>query len=246
MRPMSSALRLFAAGAFIVSTLAVSSVVLAQEPEAFVQPRHLPPHAQNLPHKPAKQHARARKPEAKTLAHALPADMSKPEAADAADAAAVQAASQADEVGAAVVPRAAAPQAQPIPAEVQQFCTSNAAVAGQARIAWEAAKLKELETKLRQRISELDAKRGEYEEWMRKREEALKKARENVVAIYQRMRPDAAALQLAAMDDEMAAAVLVKLKPASASAILNEMEPGRAARLTATMAGANPADGKKT
>jgi flagellar motility protein MotE (MotC chaperone) len=143
-------------------------------------------------------------------------------------------------------PQAAA-DAAGIPPEVMQFCSNNAAIAGQARIAWEAAKLKDLEMKLRQRVAELEAKRAEYEEWLRKRDEALKKAEENIVLIYSKMRPEAAAQQLAAMDDDIAAAVLTKLKPGNASAILNEMDPGRAARLTATMVGTNTAtDGKKS
>jgi flagellar motility protein MotE (MotC chaperone) len=134
-----------------------------------------------------------------------------------------------------------------VPAEIKQFCTNNVVAAGQARVAWEAAKLKELETKLRQRIEELESKRAEYEEWLHKRDEAMKKAEEGVVAIYARMRPDAAAPQLAAMDDVMAAAFLAKLKPSVASAILNEMDPGRAARVTGAMVGGNsPADGKKS
>ena len=52
------------------------------------------------------------------------------------------------------------------------------------------------------------------------------------------MRPDAAAVQLAALDEETAAAVLTKLEPRTASVILNEMDPARAARLTATIGGA--------
>jgi flagellar motility protein MotE (MotC chaperone) len=139
------------------------------------------------------------------------------------------------------------PTSAEVPTEVKQFCANNVVAAGQARVAWEAAKLKELETKLRQRIEELESKRAEYEDWLHKRDEAMKKAEESVVAIYARMRPDAAAPQLAAMDDVMAAAFLAKLKPSIASAILNEMDPGRAARLTGAMVGANsPADGKKS
>jgi flagellar motility protein MotE (MotC chaperone) len=138
------------------------------------------------------------------------------------------------------------PDADTMPPEIQQFCTNNVAAAGQVRVAWEAAKLKELEAKVRQRIAELEAKRAAYEDWLHRRDEALKKAEENVVAIYTKMRPDAAALQLAAMDDDMAAAVLAKLKPSNASAILNEMDPGRAAHLTAAMVGATPAADKNT
>ena len=52
-----------------------------------------------------------------------------------------------------------------------------------------------------------------------------------MLRIYARMRPDAAALQLAALDEETAAAVLTKLEPRTASLILNEMDPAQAARL---------------
>jgi flagellar motility protein MotE (MotC chaperone) len=224
--------------------LTMSSRVLAQEPEAAVQRRNLAApgqHQQPKPRKPLKPHAKAGTSEGRAIAHATPGEAPNQEATDGPM---VQDAGR-NETGQAVAEKPASQQ-QTLPPEVQQFCGNNAAAAGQARVAWEAGKLKELETKLRQRIAELEAKRAEYEEWLRKREEALKKAGENVVAIYTRMRPDAAALQLAAMDDDMAAAVLAKLKPSNASAILNEMEPGRAARLAATMAGLNAADGKKT
>lgn len=142
-----------------------------------------------------------------------------------------------------VVPADAKPQMT----EIQRFCTNNAATAGDARAAWQAAKLVELEEQIKQRIAELDAKRTQYQEWLRKRDEAMKKAEDGVVAIYSRMRPDAAALQLAAMEDVMAAALLAKLPPRTASAILNEIEPGRAARLTNTMVGSRMSpDGKKS
>ncbi len=136
---------------------------------------------------------------------------------------------------------------KPQMSEIQKFCSNNVATAGDAKVAWQAAKLKELEEQLKQRIGELDTKRAEYEEWLRKRNEAMRKAEDGIVAIYSRMRPEAAASQLSAMDDEMAAALLTKLSPRNASAILNEIEPGRAARLTNTMVGANVvASGKKS
>jgi len=140
-----------------------------------------------------------------------------------------------------------AAEGKPQMTDIQRFCLNNAASAGDARAAWQAAKLVELEAQIKQRIAELDAKRAEYEEWLKKRDEALKKAEDGIVAIYSRMRPDAAALQLSAMDDMMAAMLLTRLPPRTASAILNEIEPGRAARLTNTMSGANAmSDGKKS
>jgi flagellar motility protein MotE (MotC chaperone) len=131
--------------------------------------------------------------------------------------------------------------------EIRQFCTNNALAAGAARIAWQAAKLTELDTKLKQRIAELETKRAEYEAWLKKREEALNKAQDDVVAIYAKMPAEAAASQLAAMDDEMAAAVLAKLNSRVAGAILAEMDPDKAAHLTNAMLGsATAGDGKKS
>jgi flagellar motility protein MotE (MotC chaperone) len=138
-------------------------------------------------------------------------------------------------------------EAKPASAELQQFCANNAAIIGDARIVWQASKLRDLEAQIRQRLAELEARKAEYVAWLHKRDEALRQATESVVAIYARIRPDAAAPQIAAMDDAMAAAILVKLSPRVAGAILNEMEVGRAARLTRMMAGPDAApDGKKS
>ncbi len=129
--------------------------------------------------------------------------------------------------------------------DVQQFCVNNAALLGDARIAFQTARLTEIETQIRQRLAELEAKKAEYEAWLRKRDEAMKQAADGVVAIYAKMRPEAAALQLAAMDDPVAAAILAKLPSRAAGAILNEMEPGRAARLTRVIADPDAAPDQK-
>jgi len=130
--------------------------------------------------------------------------------------------------------------------EVRMFCSNTVSIAGAARVAWQASKLQELEARLQQKIDELEAKRAEYEAWMQKREDALKKANDQIVAIYSKMAPEAAANELSQMDDALAAAVLVKLNTRSASAILGEMDPARAAHLTDEMVGANLGDGKKS
>lgn len=57
--------------------------------------------------------------------------------------------------------------------DIQRFCSNNAATAGDARAAWQAAKLIELEEQVKQRIAELEAKRAEYEQWLKKREEVM-------------------------------------------------------------------------
>ena len=117
----------------------------------------------------------------------------------------------------------------------QQYCVNIADQAADARFAWQAKTINELEKEIDKRLAELETKRAEYQEWTKKREEILAKASEHVVSIYAKMRADAVALQLAVLDDEIASAVLVKLNARTASAILNEMEPGRAAQLTKAM-----------
>ena len=53
------------------------------------------------------------------------------------------------------------------------------------------------------------------QKWVTRRDEFLKQgATTSLVPIYSRMRPDAAALQLAVMDEETAAAVLLEARAA--------------------------------
>ena len=112
-----------------------------------------------------------------------------------------------------------------------QYCTNIADAAADARFALQKQALADMEKEIEGRLKVLEAKRAEYEEWLRRRNEGLEKADETIVMIYSRMRPDAAALQLTNMDEEIAAAVIAKLNPRVASSVLNEMDPGRAAQL---------------
>jgi flagellar motility protein MotE (MotC chaperone) len=120
----------------------------------------------------------------------------------------------------------------------QRYCVNVADAAADARIAWQQAKLAEAEQKIGKRIAALEAKTAEYKAWLERRNEFSRKATETLVQIYAQMEPDAAALQLAEMNEETAAALLVKLDPPASGAILNEMQPGKAARLSGTIAGA--------
>ncbi|KQP30046.1 MgtE protein [Methylobacterium sp. Leaf104] len=115
------------------------------------------------------------------------------------------------------------------------YCASIADAAADARFAWQKEQLAALEKQVEERIAALEAKRAEYETWLARRDAFLAKADEGVVAIYTKMRADAAALQLANMPDEGAAAILTKLNARTASAILSEMEAARAAQLARMM-----------
>jgi flagellar motility protein MotE (MotC chaperone) len=142
----------------------------------------------------------------------------------------------------------APPKLPPPPApphEVAQFCGGIADAAVDARLAWQLKELEKAENQLRDRIAEVEAKRAEYEQWMALRDEFLKKAEAGVVEIYSRMKPEAAALQIASMADETAAAVLAKLSPRNSSAIFGEMDPARAAHLADLLGGMRRADDGK-
>ncbi|MCJ2048313.1 MotE family protein [Methylobacterium sp. J-070] len=112
-----------------------------------------------------------------------------------------------------------------------QYCAGIASAAADARFTWQKEALAALAKDVEARIGQLEAKRAEYETWLKRRQAFLAKADESVTAIYAKMRPEAASQQLTAMDTEAAAAILTRLEPRVASAIMNEMDPGRAARL---------------
>jgi flagellar motility protein MotE (MotC chaperone) len=124
------------------------------------------------------------------------------------------------------------------------YCRNIANPAADARYARQADALADMQKALDDRIAALEKKRAEYEEWVTRRQQFLSRADESVVAIYSQMRPDAAAQQIAVMEEEAAAAILSKLAPRTASAILNEMDAAIAAHLTNVMAGL-PADERK-
>ncbi|WFU74302.1 MULTISPECIES: MotE family protein [unclassified Bradyrhizobium] len=150
--------------------------------------------------------------------------------------------------GSVTAPPKPAPAQAAVPAdnEVALFCSNVADPAVDARLAWQLKELEKAEAQLRERIAEVEAKRAEYEKWMALRDDFLKKAEAQVVEIYSRMKPDAAATQIAGMADETAAAVLAKLNPRTSSAIFNEMDTARAAHLADLLGGMRRVDDGKT
>jgi flagellar motility protein MotE (MotC chaperone) len=132
-------------------------------------------------------------------------------------------------------------------ANVRKYCTNIAAAATDARFAWQSKKLQELDLQIKARIAELDAKQAELKSLIDKHEAISKQAREALVGIYSKMKPETAAPQISALDDDMAVAVLAALSPRQASAIFDEMTPPeRAAKLAGLLANplAPPADKK--
>ncbi|MDX2308823.1 MAG: hypothetical protein NW216_11340 [Hyphomicrobium sp.] len=138
---------------------------------------------------------------------------------------------------------AAGPEAakkSPVPSTrhlADTFCrvVIDAAVAG--KLAEEKRKAEILRSEIEARIGDLEKAIEKHETWLAKRNDFQDKATANLVEVYARMDTDAAAERLSAIDDGVAAAILVKLPPKSASAVLGAMQADRAGRLTAFMAG---------
>ena len=123
----------------------------------------------------------------------------------------------------------------PAASGAQRYCDNIAAVAAEARFAWQTRKLTELQGQVSGRIAELEKKQAELEASLGRRDEAMRKARDTLITVYAKMDPEAAAGQLALLDDGLAAAVLTQLTPKQSSLILNEIKPERASQLVSAM-----------
>ena len=122
--------------------------------------------------------------------------------------------------------------------DIERFCSNIVDEARDRRYAIQEAELEALQKDVDQRIAAMEEKRVEYEAWLQRRNDFLDQAQGNLVDIYATMRPDAAAERLAAVDIELAAAILMKLQARDAGVILNEMDSKAAATLTGIMASA--------
>lgn len=121
--------------------------------------------------------------------------------------------------------------------EVDRYCTNITDTAAEARYAMQTRELQQLRADVDSRIEQLDAKRKEYETWLKRRDEFIDKAEDSLVGIISKMRPDAAAAQMALLGDEAAAALLLKLNPRVSSVILNEMPAEKSSRLARVIVG---------
>ncbi|GEO83440.1 flagellar protein [Ciceribacter naphthalenivorans] len=148
-------------------------------------------------------------------------------------------------IGVALLPLASgsAQEQKPAPnsatqAEIQQFCTNIAEPARDQRYLLQKQELEKLQADVDQRIAVLEQRRGEYEDWLTRRNEFMKQAEDNLVEIYKKMKADAAAPQLQEINPILAAAIIMKLPARQSSLILSEMEAGKAAMVAAIMSSA--------
>ncbi len=145
-------------------------------------------------------------------------------------------ASDKDKDGEAALPMPTTPAIELSPAE--QYCSNVLDTAAAAQIARQTTALEKTRTEIAGRIALLAAKTEELKDWIKKREDFTAHATDSLVQIYSKMKPDAAAGQLMAMDELVAAAIMSRLTPKTSSLIMAEMSAGKGARLSAVIAGA--------
>lgn len=120
----------------------------------------------------------------------------------------------------------------------EQFCRNTANDASEARASWRNSLLEKTESQLLAKLAELKAEREAYTAQLDRYQSFLSSIESNVIEMYAKMRPEAAAQQLSLLDNNTAAAIMLRLKPRTASAILNEMVATRASELAALFASA--------
>jgi len=123
--------------------------------------------------------------------------------------------------------------------EIARYCANIAPSAAEARLNHQLKTLSAIDARVTEALEELDKRERETRDWVLKRQELMKAANEDLVAIYTKMTAEAAAAQIDAMEDTVAASLLAKLKPQAAAAILNEMDPDKASHLMTMIAGSS-------
>jgi flagellar motility protein MotE (MotC chaperone) len=123
--------------------------------------------------------------------------------------------------------------------EIRQFCTNIADPARDQRYLLQKQELDKLRADIDARIAEMDRRKAEYQDWLKRRDDFLKQAEAGLTDIYKKMKPDAAALQLQDVKVEVAAAVIMRLGARESSQIFNEMDPQKAAIIANIIASAS-------
>ena len=119
--------------------------------------------------------------------------------------------------------------------EAQQFCVNIADLAADTRYALQRRELEKLEADISKRLKLLNEKVAEYKIWVAKRKKFSEMARDKLVAIYTKMRTEAASEQISLMDNLVAASLIARLPAKQASTILGEMDAKKAATIADTV-----------
>jgi flagellar motility protein MotE (MotC chaperone) len=122
--------------------------------------------------------------------------------------------------------------------EIQQYCTNVIDQARDQRYVLQKQDLEKLQQDVDNRIAVMEARKAEYEDWLKRRNDFLKQAEANLVNVYKTMKADAAAPQLQEIEAGIAAAIIMKLPPRQSGLILAEMDAKKAATIASIMSSA--------
>ena len=123
--------------------------------------------------------------------------------------------------------------------EVQQFCTNIADAARDQRYLMQKQELEKLQGEVDTRIATLQQRREEYEDWLKRRNDFLARAKVGLVDVFKAMKPDAAAPQLEEMNMEIAAAIIMQLPARQSALFLSEMDPQKAGLISTIISSAS-------
>jgi len=132
--------------------------------------------------------------------------------------------------------RPVATPSDPAERAVQMYCTNMRDKVLDARFEWQRKRLQELDGSVAAQVRKLEARIAEHRKWYELRKAFAERARNTLVKVLARMRPDAAASQLSNMDAMTASAIILRLDVDQSSKILNEMDPVKAAELSSVIA----------
>ncbi len=162
----------------------------------------------------------------------------EPSASEAAAPGAAAAEAAAHGAGAPALPRTQQLKELTSEEEVQKFCTNIADAAKDRRYLLQKQELEKLQTDINARITILEKRKAEYEDWLKRRNDFLAQTEANLVSVYKTMKADAAAPQLQELKPEIAASIIMKLPARQSGLILSEMDPRKAAMVAAVMTSA--------
>jgi flagellar motility protein MotE (MotC chaperone) len=135
----------------------------------------------------------------------------------------------------------AAPEAVSSQQEVQQYCGTIVDAARDQRYLIQKTELEQLQADVDARIKTLETRKAEYQEWLKRRDEFMSKAKDGLVAIYKSSKADEVAPQFNEMDISIAAALIMRLPARQSSQILSAMDAKKAAMVARIMSSAaNP------
>lgn len=113
----------------------------------------------------------------------------------------------------------------------QEYCANIAASSETLRLERRRKELAALETEIETKLQALEARENALRVILDRLDSFERNASEALVGLYSRMKPEAAAAQLAELDDDVGASLRLQMKSKISSAILSEMGAARGAAL---------------